>query len=245
MARHGIAGSRGFLTPPRKFSPLDGTIPGLFIWWDGLDGRTMFDAASGGSLAADGAQVLRWEDKSDNGQHLNESNTTSPIRTAGKGLTYDGTATLRRSFTNWGATLAQPFEVIFALQIGGFTTTQRFFSSGTGGTAGAYVSNAAKRFVNAGTNMTLVGMAAKWEVNHFVFDESGGNSAIWLNGVDGAATGTPGASGTDGISIGSAYGWTAIMSGIIGDVLIFNQVLTNASRWLLYSWLAGRHLIGS
>jgi hypothetical protein len=62
-----------------SFDPL--SITGLLAWWDASDATTLYDATSGGSLvAADGA-VARWEDKSGNGYHATDADSSRrPLR---------------------------------------------------------------------------------------------------------------------------------------------------------------------
>lgn len=56
------------------------TIAGLSFWYDASDDSTVFDAASGGSLPADGTVAYRLEDKSGNGRHLTNTRYTPLVR---------------------------------------------------------------------------------------------------------------------------------------------------------------------
>lgn len=60
------------------------------LWLDAADSNTLFDAVSGGSLVADGGTVARWEDKSGNGRHATQSDSTRrPLRVIGAQNTRD------------------------------------------------------------------------------------------------------------------------------------------------------------
>jgi hypothetical protein len=73
--------SRNLIRGQSVFSPL--SIPDIALWFDMSDASTLFDATSGGSLAAADAVVKRVEDKSPNGWHLTQATTgNSPTRKA-------------------------------------------------------------------------------------------------------------------------------------------------------------------
>jgi hypothetical protein len=52
------------------------TISGLQLWLDASDASTLYDATSGGSLVAADGGVARWEDKSGNGRHFTQSDSS-------------------------------------------------------------------------------------------------------------------------------------------------------------------------
>jgi hypothetical protein len=56
-------------------------ISGLQLWLDGSDAGTLYDATSGGSLAAADGAVARWEDKSGNARHFTQGTSgVQPLR---------------------------------------------------------------------------------------------------------------------------------------------------------------------
>lgn len=56
--------------------PVPLTISGLQLWLDASAAETLYDATSGGSLVAADGGVARWEDKSGNGRHFTQSDSS-------------------------------------------------------------------------------------------------------------------------------------------------------------------------
>lgn len=62
-------------------TPLGITNNTCALWLDGADANTMYNATTGGSLVTTNSAVLRWEDKSGNGRHATQSNSSvAPLR---------------------------------------------------------------------------------------------------------------------------------------------------------------------
>lgn len=63
----------------------------MYLWLDGSDAATLFDAVSGGSSVAENGAIARWQDKSGNNNHATQSTLGfRPMRVSG-GVRFDGT----------------------------------------------------------------------------------------------------------------------------------------------------------
>ena len=109
------------------WTPVTG-IAGLQAWYDASDASTLFDATSGGSLAAADGGVARWQDKSGNGRHFTQSTSGSrPLRKTG---VRNGLATLR--FDGSDDFLAVPSSTaLFNFLHNGDSTVFMVFKPGT------------------------------------------------------------------------------------------------------------------
>jgi Ca2+-binding RTX toxin-like protein len=80
--------NNAFVNVSDSFSPLD--FPNLALWYDAMDGSTLYDATSGGNIVTEGNVVARWEDKSGNARHFTQSTTSERPLKIGSEVVFDG-----------------------------------------------------------------------------------------------------------------------------------------------------------
>ena len=121
-----------------SFSPA--SLSNLEIWLDASDTSTLYNAATGGSLSANGALVRRIEDKSGNGRHFSQAGTPDTVIGVRVSAGLNGRSTVETQtgqtssvgYNNSNTiTLAQQTVIMVFATRSSDTTLRHYFSQGT------------------------------------------------------------------------------------------------------------------
>lgn len=226
-------------------------IANLYLWLDGSDSGTLFDATTGGSaVAADGA-IARWEDKSGNGRHVTQSTSNNrPVRKTavqnGRDIVrFDGS---NDSFVNTSAQFANaPFSAFLVCSRTSLSSANCALIAEYNSTTAAYLALA----LNQGTSGTFPSAVSIFRVaqaalpsylftgagtarvlSYFSAGVSSGSVTVGVR-MDGTPGGAPATSGlltNASINIGAAQNGTAdFFNGDIAEILLYSRQL-NASE---------------
>ena len=224
----GMAFQGGSAFDPLSLSPLG--------WWDGSDTSTMYDAVSGGSLVADDGTIARWEDKSGNGNHMEQPTAaTRPFRRDGElngnsviEMEAADLMTCSRLYTDDDFSI---FAVIRGtVQSNKGIVTQHPGNASTGRTSflttnDTSPTDAVRLFFNNGTSRQVRGTSTAFDGSSYytLYSESdgAGNSHVRVNA--GSAEGT--LTGQTWTPYNSSFSLGALSNGVDGFAGFFAEVL--------------------
>lgn len=95
------------------FEQWDPSLITTALWLDAADTATLFTTNSGSTLATDGSEVGRWEDKSGNSRHFTNSTSASRPTKSVNSVDFDGID----DFLSRSLTLSQPFGVYIVCKL--------------------------------------------------------------------------------------------------------------------------------
>lgn len=238
------------------------SIAGLGAWFDAADSATMFDSNTGGSLITNNTGVGRWEDKSGNGLHATQS--ISANRPVYKTTHINGRAAL--DFDGSNDNLFVPDNALIRSGSGisvfvvasvtetGINKPLCAKWSGAGpewiliakdfnspNRANAAVRNAANTANFASGQASAAysdGVARLFAFHH----NPSGNIDLRVNGgLENSATSGASRNGTTQMAIGSyTDGGNTFVKALIGEVLVYSSVLSDAQRLAVERYLRGK-----
>lgn len=247
-------------TPYRapEFSPI--TISDLYLWWDFSDVSTLFqDTARTNPITADGQNILGVNDKSGNGHHVDGGGGISFGGSDYKENIHNGHSVMRgpRLGKNLSPDVLQPFTIAIACDSpdpGGSSTKPCVFGLFSSGAAGRV------QFAHwfSGNNMQfrsdtplfmqgggLLGPAVSnstWGVFFFHVDSAGSprDTQVYHNGTL-INQGSSGNNRIDQFQLNSSFDPNDNNSGDIGEVMIYDKLLTtteraNVTNYLMTKW---------
>lgn len=240
-----MAACRGKISTQKPFVPTD--LAGLVLWLK-ADAGTFQDAAGTTPATAHLAPVGLWQDQSGTGNHISQSTSGnrgalySNLLNGLPGVRLGGTAFLQGALT--GA-LSQPYTVIAvarieAIMVNLATATLVDGDDSTNRARLEAITGTPPRWrMNAGAN--LAGAVATVNPNWHVFTATynGNSSALRTDGAD-DASGAAGANALDGITVGGNYAGSAILGGLVGEVLVYSGALSAPSVQAVENYLATR-----
>jgi len=243
---------------PVAFSP--SSIGGLQAWYDASDASTLYDATSGGSLVAADGGIARWQDSSGMSFHVTQSSSGSrPILKSAQinGLSaveFNGSSHFLSTVeTITGSQSRTVFAVAKRTNNNSFGTVARFGPDRSVTSTNLWLC----RYGTTGnphvggdstvTNQDLsAGVQAAWTNAHvscWSQNASNRNLTYLLNGSSLSIVGNPPQAQTNfaGMSIGvfssSAGGSAQYFSGLIGELIVYNQELNSTDRQSVTSYL--------
>jgi hypothetical protein len=257
---------------PPTFTPA--SITDLAVWLDASDPFTLLASTTGGSPASVNGEVARWADKSSNAlEAIQETAGTRPVR---KAAVQNGLGTLRFDGTNDtlqipSVTLQSHCTVFVVSSTNApFSTSTRLylehgpqtnsnpgmFFIGTDTTAWAINRGS----LHNGPNRLLDWMGDGWGIAGFRYDGNNGPLAgvVYKNGglvaddTSNATTAQPNTPLTTFLNIAARRASlvsapSLLLSGDIGEIVIYNRPLTLAERQQVEGYLAAkwglRHLL--
>jgi len=228
------------------FSPLD--IPNLAGWWDASDTSTITE--SGGS-------VSQWDDKSGNGLHVTQAvsaeqpSTGLATQNSLNVLSLDGSQYLKNASPNLDSdlTIVCVFKVVSATN---FTMPGPVFGSGNAGRPAEYYDHPSlgRRTNIDTTSATLLGVKfrtesfnfASWLLTYAKDTAASPRVAEYSNNVQTFAVDNATAHNVTGqeFFIGRRADGTTTLNGQIGEVLVFDRIISSGERADLASYLAGK-----
>lgn len=220
------------------------------LWLDASVSSSLYNATSGGSLAGSGAQVLRWEDQSGNGNHVTgiDGPTRSVASVNGRdSLAFSSKLLSRTSLNLSTATQASLFAVI------------RFATSGNQ-IAVAFGTDASYGGLTLEANLRTAGQHSSTFGNNALASENsatGGtvtNTARSIGGVYGSSVGTLYLDGvsaatvsraqslnsSSGVSLGGFFSSGYSLSGNICEVVYVPRALTAGEISSLHQYFAAK-----
>lgn len=233
-------------------------IANLSVWLDASDSGTLFDATSGGSAVAADGGVARWRDKSANAFDAiqatanNRPTRKTNIQNGRDVLRFDGSndtlqiasVTLQTFITAFvvSSTTRTSTNLKFWMEHGaGIATNAGFFFNGTN--AGAWAVNRASslHFGPSLDNNDWIGSG--WALATFTYDGVGSifkNNTLVSNAAS-SGTARSNSNATAALNIGSRNQASLYLTGDIGEILIYNRVLSvneiaTVSLWLNSRW---------
>lgn len=237
----------GVIAEPASIAEaVDGTtLPDLQVWYDGADLSTYIPNAT------DEGQITQWTDKSNFAHNANPNGgtakptyeNTDTTATNGHGyLEFDGNDNLSiNPFT--AVTSASAFTIFIVGALGTTTGTQYFGSTNNGGLS--IFSNGTNFAANvAGDTATgTTAIDTDWHIHTLVYNGSGTSLLYRLDKND-EATAIPGGSTqatSDTYYIGARDPSTSNLTGYVGEVIMFNRVLSpveyaNVENYLATKW---------
>jgi len=221
------------------------SVPGCTLWLDAADS----------SVTGGGATVTTWKDKSSNGFSYTGNATLSNFGTPGTSIYSDGTKWLS---SNAGATsvISPPYSVFTV----GYETSDgvRRIVNGISNASfdgslfiGAWSGNVGTAFVGNGVSWNAfytpyAPVLSNWTVTAITVSNTASTSVVagYVNGVTQTTqTGSILAAPLSGLNILGGYGSISnsgnqIWVGYVGEVIVFNSVLTTAERQAVEGYLA-------
>lgn len=214
-------------------------IPGLQLWLDGNDSSTLYDLVEDGAMVVSDSGVARWEDKSGNSKYATQiTNSSRPIRKISvindnDAILFDGindhmnipSLSISQRITSilvwkpnnhngyaYDSTAASSFLSYYSPND---TSVAMYNSSGLSAYAGSTVSN------------TLFPLSGIWNLSTAIYDKT--SSQLYINGVL-VSSGDVGSNNMDSLRIGSDHSSIDYLNGYIGELLIYDYVMTETDR---------------
>lgn len=234
------AGSGRTLQGQQAFKPSD--ISGLTYWFDATVLDTLYTSDAFTTLTAtDGGDVRGWKDLSGNGYNASVNPIGLKCTYSANGLNNmpcvvnGGTGWLRKSTT---PIIAQGFTTFVVFKHTAVVASS-FIWDGGGGTTNRVrlgLTAASLRTANAGTALTSLNTEdTNAHIHEFVVN--GTSSELYIDGaldISGAA----GANSIEGLTLFASRADANISNGRMGEVLVYNSVLTTAQRGQVRRYLA-------
>ncbi|MDB2414011.1 LamG domain-containing protein, partial [Flavobacteriaceae bacterium] len=206
-----------------------------------VEAALWLDASHSSTIEENGGKVSQWNDKSGNGHHATQSTESlkpiSGTRTinGNNALKFDGTDD---RLENSSLTTGQPFSVFAVIKDDISSGSFRTWWSGDSGGNRSFLQN------NNGNIRTM------WADSNVSNGSSTTNNEIWTAEFNGSSSvlyvdGTPGTTGNvgdnsiNGFWIGEENGSSEPnWNGLIGEILIFDAILSEADRQKIEGYLA-------
>lgn len=217
----------------RKSQSTEHQIPDLGLQcWLAADGQLWQDSARTTPAVADADPVGAWDDKS--GLGINALQATAGLRPLYKTGIQNGRPAIRFDGTDdflataaFSADLVQPHTTFLVFK---FTSTAtRFMTDGIAAAkrgAGLY-RNGANFDWFAGLDTNLGAADTSWHVAYFV---SNGASSIYRFDAGVEGTIDPGTNLLSGLTLGASYDGSLPVEGDMGELIIYNRVLSTNER---------------
>ena len=206
-----------------------------------VEAALWLDASHSSTIEENGGKVSQWNDKSGNGHHATQS--TESLKPISGTATINGNNALKFDGTddrleNSSLTTGQPFSVFAVIKDDISSGSFRTWWSGDSGATRSFLQN------SNGNNRSM------WADSYLYNGSSTTNNEIWtaeFNGsssvlyVDGTAgsTGNVGDNSINGFWIGEENGSSdPNWNGLIGEILIFDAILSEADRQKIEGYLA-------
>lgn len=228
----GATGGAGTPTPPAS---------GLVRWYDGADVTTMFNAVAGGAQVAPGGAVARWVDKGSDGANATQSTLNNrPLYQSSQhnglpALVFDGAndwlaipAISRSTFTVFvvGCASGGSYQAF----LGGQNNSHFLAVYPPGG--GRLLSENTAYYTYTSATASMASYSA------LCYKDDGTTMSFYQNGSSVAVeSGAPGGGAFSLDQIGG-YGVTSwLLSGGIGEILVYNSALSDADRAVVNTYL--------
>ncbi len=223
----------GALRQQTDFSLLDLGPSVLVALYEASAPETLFSDTAGTTLAADGVNVARWNDRSGNGNHVTQATLSNrPTRSAAAGvLTFDGGDRFT-AVVFAGGTKAQSFS---AACVGTITNANGMFFDNNSPRWLAQRGSTSTTFqIHTGSTLaTTTAPDVGSQRRAYYLEYAGASSKIYSGGVL-QTTGAAGANGAAGFGIGGTV--ASFPTGDIGMVAVFSRLLTAQEQALLYAY---------
>lgn len=212
-------------------------MTGLIGWWDASDAASITSAANA---------VSQWNDKSGNNNHatwVNNSwpSTVVPAAINGKAAMDSHPGALQTPI----ASTLKPITIVAAVKTGAVNTNLSLIGVNNGvvvsGTFSWDVNNGVMRLLRAGVALIGQATSAYTATTPAVLGLNYSSGDVWEHYRDGVQVGTGTQAGTfvnGGMSIGTQVGPNAAnYDGLIGELVIYNRVLTTPERQQVEAYL--------
>lgn len=231
-------------------------VDGLALWLDAHDSSTLYDATTGGSLVAADGTIGRWVDKSGNGYAAIQSTANNrptrktAIQARRDVVRFDGTNdTLQIS-----SIALNTYVTVFVVQSSTSSATTRwwmehgantnsndgFYFQGVDSAVWAFNRSSSIHYGPAADNSDWIGNG--WTLATLTYNGTGTiyKNATQTSNATGSGTARSNTSATAALNIGSRAGSSKFLNGDLGEVLIFNRVLSSVELATVHAWLNAR-----
>lgn len=220
------------------FSPTD--ISGLALWLDASDSATLFQNSDGTTASAVGDPVGYIADKSGGGNHATQSTAGArPTRnTADFGvsaLSFDGGDTLTSAYNPGKSDIT----VIMVCRVTGLTTqvilAQTYMACGP-------IASVPSCFMLAPASTQRNAALADTPTSKSILIFNPDRDAGWKNGAPLVYTNAAAAfgSGVDATTRIGARSGSLYMTGYVGELIVYDSILTSGQRILVENYLASK-----
>lgn len=218
-------------------------IPGLQLWLDANDSNTLYDAVVNGSLVPSNSGIFRWENKATNSNHATQlTSSYCPIRKTSiknnkDAILFDGS----NDYMNISSLpVDQRITAMIVWQPNnhsGYAYDTTYSSNDIDNRVALYNNSGLVSFAGSAITDTIYPLSGLWNLSTSVYDKT--SSKLYINGIL-VSSGDIGTNNMDSLRIGTKNSLINYLNGYIGELLVYNYVMTETDRIMVEGQLKSK-----
>lgn len=217
-------------------------ILGLQLWLDASDSNTLYDSIENGSLVVADSGIARWEDKTANSGHATQLNSSyrptrkTSIQNNRDSVLFDGSDDYM-NISSLPVSQRITSMVVWQPNNNGYAYDTTYSSNDVDNRVALYNNSGLASFAGSSVSDNVYPLSGIWNLSTAVYDKT--SSRLYINGVL-VSTGDVGLNNMDSLRIGSKNTLTNYLNGYIGEILIYDYVMTETDRIMVEGYLKSK-----
>lgn len=207
-------------------------IPGLKLWLDASDSNTLYDSVENGSVVSADGGVARWEDKTANSGHATQLTSSyrplrkTSVKNSKDSILFDGSND-HMNIASIPISQRITSLVVWKPDNNGYAYDTTYSENNVDNRVSLFNNSGLSAYAGNTLSDSVYPLSGIWNISTVVYDKT--SSKTYLNGVL-VSSGNVGSNNMSSLRIGSQHSLVNHLNGYIGEILIYDYVMTETDR---------------